>query len=162
MSRPPHRPRRAQGLVSHGGCAAVPGAGVRLGKAVVSRHCPVLHRLLPRSVPPRHLLPFTSHPPPAVPAPPRAPCTVTSCCTRWGPLRHRAGGLATARHCPSAADPAGTLGPSSPITAWGHPAMADVVMLGGHRAARWWLPVPQVSERCPARMAPTRQTIEST
>lgn len=37
----------------------------------------------------------------------------------------------TARHCPSAADPAGTLGPSSPITAWGHPATADVVMLGG-------------------------------
>ena len=144
-----------------GGCAAVPGAGVRLGKAVVSRHCPVLHQLLPAS-PPKYLLPSTCHPSPAVPTPPGALCGVTGCCTRRGPLQPQAGWLATCRHCPSAADPAGTPSPSSPVTAWRHPAVVDAMMLGDHRAACWWLPDPQVWEGCPARMGPTRQATEST
>lgn len=51
----------------------MPGAGVRLGEAVVSRHCPVLHWLLPAS--------------PQLPAPIHV-LPVTSCATTtWGTLR---------------------------------------------------------------------------
>lgn len=49
-SCPPCRPPvGAGGGEPWGAARRCRGAGVRLGKAVVSRHCPILHRLLPAS-----------------------------------------------------------------------------------------------------------------